>query len=384
MLFFITWKGIIVLFALFAPFLLPLKYTSVTFFEFRQILPYIVWIWGNFDGTHYVSIAKSGYFNMEHPFFPLYPLLIYLLTSGKTYYLPSALFISHVSFFLSFILLYKLLLLDKKRELIPLTFSLLVLFPTSFFYGAAYNDALFFLLACLTIYVARKHSFVLASIFGGLATLARLNGLALFFFILFEYIFFVKQKVWCGISWENLRESLKSLLSVKAILQTKIYFIFIIPFSFLSYLLYTHLLYRSWQLVFSSMTVWNQEKVTFPLQIVYRYVKIFLFYRPLDLVFFVAFIEFLFVLLYVFLLVFSYKRIRFSYWIFFFLSILIPSLTGTFQGMPRYGLHVYPFFLSLSLFLYNKNIAIKALYFCISIVLLMIFIALFTHGYFIS
>src|SRR5437762_2451884 len=36
--------------------------------------------WANFDGEHYLSIAQFGYQNLQHSFFPLFPILINILT----------------------------------------------------------------------------------------------------------------------------------------------------------------------------------------------------------------------------------------------------------------------------------------------------------------
>jgi hypothetical membrane protein len=68
----------------------------------------------------------------------------------------------------------------------------------------------------------------------------------------------------------------------------------------------------------------------------------------------VAVVEFLAVIFSVFLLLWSWRKIRSLYWVFFAVSLLIPALTGTFQGMPRYALHLYPFFLELDPILASK------------------------------
>ena len=137
-------------------------------------------------------------------------------------------------------------------------------------------------------------------------------------------------------------------------------------------------------MVFSSMKVWNQDKIIFPLQVVWRYLKIIFTDRSFSMTYWVATIEFLFVVWYLVISIYSYSRIRFSYFVFMVLSLLIPSLTGTFAGMPRYGLHIYPFFLSVAIFLSGRPFTIKTLYFFISIVLMFIVVMFFTRGYFIS
>jgi hypothetical protein len=132
------------------------------------------------------------------------------------------------------------------------------------------------------------------------------------------------------------------------------------------------------------MKPWGQDKLVLPPQTMWRYIKILYLNSKLSLDYWVAFFEIGFFIFYIIVLIYSIKRIRLSYWLLFAISIAIPALTGTFQGMPRYGLHLYPLFLSIGIFLHNKNIYTQVGYFAVSLVLLFIFVALFTRGYFIA
>lgn len=380
---FLGWKVMILIGVYVATFVLPFYPKFSAALDFGLRLPYFIWIWGNFDGTHYLEIARNGYHFLEYPFFPLFPFLIKILFEiPDTFkiYLPfiiSGIIISNIAFFLSLLVVLKLLDFDKNKVLKPLVLLVIVFFPTSFFFGAVYNDSLFFLFATLTILAARKRNFLGAGIFGSLATLTRLNGLALIFLIAFEYI---------GSHWDikKLLSETKSKLELEEIMKSKIYTVLLIPLIFIGYLFYVQYLSGNWQDLFTAMKVWNQSEPTFPLQVAFRYMKIFLFVDKNTIVYWVAAFEFLSVLFYVAMLVFSFKKIRLSYWIFFAVSILIPSITGTFAGMPRYGLHIYPFFLSIALFLENKPLNFKAFYFAISLALFLFAITLFTRGYFVS
>lgn len=380
---FFSWRVLLCIFAALAAFILPLKTSYITDFEFRRHWPYIVWIWANFDGFHYIYIAKYGYGGFEHPFFPLYPILIYLLhlIFGIQRIIGGQI-ISNTSFFLSLIVMGKLLIKDKKDKLIKIIIFVILLFPTSLFYAAVYNDSLFLLLALLTIYMARKKSWFLSGIFGALATLTRLNGLALIFIIFFEYI----QSNETSATWRYKQtvKNIKILFKPSNIVKDKIYSILLIPSAFLGYLVYTRVSFGNWSKVFSSMEAWDQNHLVFPPQVFWRYLKILVINSPSTYSYMTALSELMFVVLYILLIVFSYKKIRFSYWIFFIISIIIPSLTGTFQGMPRYGLHLYPFFLSLAIFLKGKSKYFKIAYFIISTSLLFWFLTLFSRGYFVA
>lgn len=339
---------------------------------FKAKLPYLVWVWGNYDGAHYIEIARRGYQSFEFGFFPLFPVFIRLTRDiARLPYVPSALLISHVSFILGLCVVYKLLIIDKKISLLPLVLLVILIFPTSMFYQAVYNDSFFFLLACLCLYFGRRKKWIIASVCGAFAALARLNGLALAFFILFEYLG-DRPSIW--------REKLK----LKNIWKSKIFMGILIPLAFGGYLLYINIVSKSWITLFSHMKEWHQDKVIFPLQVLWRYLKIFATVQPVHFNFWVAALEFLSVMFYMLLIVWSYKKIRLSYWIFFAVSILIPSLTGTFQGMPRYGLHLYPLFLAIALFLEKKGLAMKIVYFVIGILLSLFYISFFTRGYFVA
>lgn len=382
------WKTVVLGSALVGVYFLPLdaRYTAV--YDFGKSYPYLVWIWGNFDGIHYMDIARNGYHDFNYPFFPLYPLLLkagdYFLWGNDPFgeYLLAGVIVSHICFFAALVVCWKLLEIDKLSRLRNIFFLSIILFPTSYAYGAVYNDSLFFLLAVLSIYFARTKAFWKAAVFGALATLTRLNGLPLFFLIYLEYVESLSTKsLW---SIRNLWNGVVKSFRISNIVRNNIYFLFLIPGAFLSYLVYIHIRFGSWTLPFTSMKVWDQDKIILPIQVVWRYIKILLFSTPYSVTYFVALVELLSVFLYIFLLAFSFRRIRFSYWVFFLLSLLIPGITGTFQGMPRYGLHLYPFFLTLAYFLNRRSQPVQLLFAIIGIGLLFVCTILFTRGYFIA
>ena len=71
-------------------------------------------LWANFDGGHYISIAETGYHTYQQAFFPLYPLVISLLSKLTGYsFVNSGLIISHIAFFIGLIVFYKLAILEK-------------------------------------------------------------------------------------------------------------------------------------------------------------------------------------------------------------------------------------------------------------------------------
>src|SRR3990172_6131345 len=76
------------------------------FFPYKEIaaqynLPKFLTTFANFDGAHYLLIAKNGYSQYQQAFFPLYPLLIrWLSPFFLNNHLLTALIISNISFLL--------------------------------------------------------------------------------------------------------------------------------------------------------------------------------------------------------------------------------------------------------------------------------------------
>ncbi len=153
---------------------------------------------------------------------------------------------------------------------------------------------------------------------------------------------------------------------------------------FVGYLLYIQIHFKDWNLLFTTMKIWGQDKLIFPLQVVWRYIKIIFLYPTFQLNYWVSVLELMIVLFYIVVIIYGYKKIRLSYWFFSVISLLIPAFSGTFQGMPRYGLHLYPLFLTIALFLNNKSLKVKVAYCLISILLLLFCLTLFSRGYFVA
>lgn len=339
---------------------------------YRGGLPPALWGWGNFDGSHYIGIAMRGYVSYEHPFFPLYPWLIKTIVGWGVGPLFAAEAISFLAKLTVMLFLIHLLRLDRHKNLTWLFVLVLLLYPTSFYYFSAYNDGLFFLFATITIYFARKKHWFLSSLAGAVATLTRLNGLVLGLFILLEFFY------------ENHWQVLKAKFDLKSIWQSKIYSVILIPLAFFGYLTSVQINHGLWNLVFTDMSAWGQGRFVLPLQVFWRYLKILVIYPNFTPAYFIAFLELIFVLVYLFLLIIFWRKIRISYWMLVAVSFIIPALTGTFQGMPRYGLHLYPFFLMLTILISRQDRKIKTLYFILATALLLVLAAVFVHGYFVA
>src|SRR5579859_5296798 len=158
--------------------------------------------WANFDGVHYLTIAGDSYHRgAEGRFFPLYPILISVITvivGGHTIFgiqqFFTAFALANIFFLLSLIILYKLVRIDFSENIALWTVIFIALFPTSFFFGSIYSESIFLLLSLLSLYFARKQKFIYSGFFGFLLTLTRIVGIGIQIGLLYEFFLNVKNK----------------------------------------------------------------------------------------------------------------------------------------------------------------------------------------------
>ncbi|MBI2036557.1 hypothetical protein HYT17_02930 [Candidatus Microgenomates bacterium] len=369
---FIGSRALLFVFALLAIGLLPFQNIS-TAANSSIGFPYLQWVWGNFDGVHYVSIANSGYQYPNYAFFPFYPLLISIIKSVSLLpTLQAGLLVSYISFLLSLFFIYKIVLLDFNKTVALPAIIFLLFFPLTFYYTSVYADSLYLFLSVVSFYAARKKNWLWAGVFGFLAGLTRLIGIVLLPVLLLEWYEQHKFKI----------QNSKFKTIVSRFFEDKAFFLFLIPLGIIGYGLYLQINFGDFFLFQKAMAVWNQEQFVFPLQVVFRYFKILLF-APKNVVYLIALVELTATILYFVLSFYVLKKVRLSYGIFMLLTFLIPAFTGTFQGMPRYILHTFPAFIALAL-LTNKSKKIFWGTIVIFVILQFVFVALFTRGYFVA
>ena len=155
---FISWRLILLLITWVAVKLIPYKAGFLGGGEFAYQLNPLYWAWANFDGGYYLAIARQGYLQFQQAFFPFYPLLIRFLARFLKDYLFSSLLISHLAFLAVMYLFYRLTKLDFGQKAARMAVLFLLLFPTSFYFGSAYTEALFLALVLASFYAARRRA----------------------------------------------------------------------------------------------------------------------------------------------------------------------------------------------------------------------------------
>ncbi|HCX25328.1 MAG: hypothetical protein UX08_C0009G0003 [Candidatus Collierbacteria bacterium GW2011_GWB1_45_35] len=365
------WRLLIILIALPAMFLLTprTRFTNLTEIPSASNL---FSMWSNFDGLHYLDLAEFGYgyqhkTDMDYAFFPIYPWTIRTFNFFDNY-LASGLIISHLCIILALYFLYKLVALDFKSKIAKSTIYLLLLFPTAFFFGSVYTESLFLLLAVLSFYFARRNQFLLACIAAAIASATKITGIFLWPALIYEF-------------WVYYGKDIKKCLNPSAIWLT------LPPLGLLSFMRFQFLktgdalFFATIQTNFTGRTV---NKLILLHQVFFRYAKMLIFTDHWDPLFFTVVLELLSATLVLGVLIFSFKKIRFSYWLFVLLSYLLPSFSGTFASVPRYTLVMFPVFMYLAYWLERQHPFTKYVYYFSTIVFSILSIIFFTRGYFIG
>ncbi len=145
--------------------------------------------WNQWDAIRYVSIAQFGYkppFDMA--FFPLFPLLssalAHALGNGTT--LLAAMLVSNAALLATLFVLYQLAVDSAGEQVARRTLLYLCIFPTAFFFFAAYNESLFLFFIISTFLALRRQRWWLAGLLGFLAALTRSTGVLMTIPFLYE------------------------------------------------------------------------------------------------------------------------------------------------------------------------------------------------------
>lgn len=312
--------------------------------------------WANFDGIHYLNIARSGYTN-EARFFPLFPLILRI----TAYSLSISILLATIIFFMAIYFFKKLTDLDFSSQIGKQNLIYLLLFPTSFFFVSLYSEGLFLLLTILSFYFARKKMWLLSIICAMLLMTTRFVGIAILPALLYEFF----------------RGGFNQY--------RKLAFFLIMPLGLALYSLFNFYKWHNFLYFIQAQgELGNNRTVTgivlFP-QTIFRYIKIFSTVS-INYEWGIALLELISFLFATFFLYIAWKkRIRTSYLIFAIVNFAITISTGTFSGLPRYVLTIFPIFITMALI---ENKFFKLIYFFVSPILFFILLMLFSGGYFVA
>ncbi|MAG60027.1 hypothetical protein CMO96_04530 [Candidatus Woesebacteria bacterium] len=402
-LLFLAWKIWILVFALLGLVFLP--WHSSAFFGggIENYSQYPLFLgWANFDGGQYLSIAQRGYIVSQHSYFPLYPYLMHILAPNSLFFLSLAgLAISHIAFFASLVLFWHLLRLDYTEKVSFIVIVTLLVFPTSFYFGAVYTESLFLFLALATFYAARKGNWLIAGLCGAVASATRIYGILLLPALFFEWFY---QRELLGMQPRTLRgfffflpdalrqkihevaEKLKKSVGVS---YWPLLPLLIIPLGLLAYMSYLASTTGDPFAFYTELATFGEQrgggKIVLLYQVFWRYFKMIFTVTKSDPIYFTILMELATAILALSLLMWGYlKKVRPSYLVFAALGYILPTLTGSFSSLPRYVLVLFPLFIILGLFLSKRSNLVKIVLLSISAILLAIETILFIKGYWVA
>lgn len=312
----------------------------------------------HFDGIHYLRLIHKGYDDTgSQAFFPLYPLLIKLLTFGYFDPLSVGLFLNSTLIITTLFLVIKNIAKSARTKFLLLFLS----FPTSFYLLTNYTESFFiFLLVSFFVLLKNKHYFA-ASIVAGIASGTRLVGAFLFISLLIELV--KSRKLF-------LYSVFLTVVSVSGLLGF-MYYLFI---RFGDPLMFIHV-----QTLFSNGRS-GGEIILLP-QVLFRYLKILVLNSPTTFAYYRSLFELLTFSLSLVALYVYRRKIHPSSLIFSLCAIILPSLSGTLSSYPRYLLAVVPLFIAIS---HNLSLSKIWLISAVQYAILILSVALFVQGIFIA
>lgn len=306
----------------------------------------------NWDGAHYISIAKSGYQEQfQYAFFPLYPILIKFFGEITGDFLLSAILINLISSFLAANTFYQLVRIEFNKQYAQKALLSLLFFPMSFYFLTAYTEGLFLLLAVSTFLFVRKGNLFLATVTAALASATRPAGVAVVLSLL-VYVYLTLGKI--GKNWYV-------LLSPLGILFYSLYLFFQTgdPLYFIQAQLHWHTGFA----IPGSAILHTLKQLLVPGFLANN---------------FRDFLDFVMVVFAVSMIFKVWKRLSLDYAIFSIFSLIMPLFSQTLAATSRYLLTIFPIFIVLALI---KNWYIIFFYQFFSVMLLVVFAILFLNGY---
>ena len=311
-------------------------------------------IWERWDSIHYISILENGYTYfkpgvLNTAFFPLYPLLGYLLNSSVVHDpTVSLMLVSNCASFGGLVYVYKLVAHEYGQEHARRAILYISIFPNAFVLVGLYTESLFLLNLAATLYYARTQRWGVAAVWGVLLTATRLVGVAALPALLWEYMSQRDWK-WRRIDWR--------ILSIGAM-----------TIGLLSYMTYTYFAFGDFfSFVHSSTAGWNRHPA-WPWVAWIEPIRRLGETNDRPMVLFTT----LFGVLGLVLTILSFRRLRASYVILGALLLIIPFASNQAGGIPRYVLTNIPLFILLSKFGNNR------IFHLTTMVFFLLFLALFT------
>ena len=167
--------------------------------------------WVRWDSGWFSAIIQNGYTNIatlgqqrDTAFFPLYPLLVRVMSAFPQNISLSGLLISNISFLIAVLLLYQIVHDHYGKETAERSVALLAFNPFSLFFSAMYSESLFLMTVMAAFYFAERKRWVWAGLSAAAAGATRVVGIVAVIGLLLVYmeqIAFDWRKIRANILW---------------------------------------------------------------------------------------------------------------------------------------------------------------------------------------
>lgn len=382
------WKIVDTVISLFAVKFIPyLGYFSYGPTMYQYGTPDYVRALTNFDGVFYIRIATQGYSYTEQAFFPLYPVILSWTNTLLHNPIIAGLAVSLISFVIGLFLWRQYFGYLSGMRNFPWALMLLLVYPTSYYFGVLYTESLFFALMVGTLLTLKRRQYLLSAILAYCAALTKVVGVFLILPIAVTFIREVGQSKYANVKelfWSCIKQWRVILVGGASLLGLSTYSFY------LWRTLGDPLYFLHAQESFSNNR--SSDLIT-PFQVVYRYFKIFVtadhniqyYVAMAELVFYAAITGLILLELWNIWKKYRNKR-RINYerlglGLFSLASVMVPSLTGTLSAVPRYSL------MSLTIFVVLAEIKQKWLLYGLWLLFLLLhvaYFALFIQGYYVT
>jgi len=338
--------------------------------------PDLLWLmWQRFDSGFYLNLAKSGYWPASTlhtysnwAFFPLFPLLIFLFAhlfgGSDVAFSLAGLLISNAAALIAVFYLYRLVRREFGANTASLSVIYLALFPTAFYLSAFYSESLFLSCSVACIYYAREQRWWLSGLYGGLASLARAEGVLLLLPVVWEYwqVMSDRYAPLTSTANDHFQERVRAWLTSRLrgpLLAARelrnwlsLFALGLIPSGLLAFLIYGkiktgHLLATfdnqkwGWGRYFENPLQLLSTSLTHPEQA-----------SPMDWNFWI--LNMCIALLFLGFTVWAFRKLPMIYALFTLVMVLLPLSSSRLNSISRYYLIVFPVFILLAL--WSKNV----------------------------
>ena len=285
------------------------------------------------DVGHYGGLAVTGYLrgpldlanerSTQFAFFPLQPILLWLLGRVTSDVLLWGAALSNLFFFLALVVLHKLTLACGYGDAVARrAIFYLAAFPASYFFSVPMTESLFVVLTVASFYAAKRERWWIAGVLGLFAATSRPTGILLLPALLV-------------LSWQMYRS-----LQIKKILG-----LLLMPWGLFAYMFYCWRLTGDALAFKHAQVAWGRDPSIFFLRPVINWLVGPHVITPWNMqLFSVASVLLCFVCIYILA-----RRREWAFALYTSLSIILPLSSGMLQSLERYTMGFFPIFIALGI-----------------------------------